>query len=236
MSSPPQSKPRNPFRHFLKRHMREPMSAVTHGIAAVIALAGLIILIVETLQAPDRMVAMIVYGLTLVLAFSSSTMLHWVKAGPKVISFFNRLDHAAIYLLIAGSYTPICYIALTGFWQWGMLILAWGIAIVGVAYKLFWFEGGHSEWLSTGSYLAMGWLAVIAFPEILARMPAPAIVLIVLGGLVYSAGVYFYLGGIRIEKADLPRPFFGPHEWWHLFVMGGSLLHFLAVWLYLARV
>lgn len=222
------------LRETLLRYLREPMSALTHVIALVLAVIGLIVLVVETLNVPDRLVSVAVYGVALVAMFAASTALHATHGDGKTLAWLARLDHAAIYLLIAGSYTPICYNLLDGFWQWGMLTIVWGIALVGIALKLSVFDGGQSNWLSTASYLVMGWLAVLAFPHLVTTLPWQATLLIVLGGLAYSAGVYFFVVGQKLELKPIPKPFFGYHEWWHLFVMVGSLVHFLAVWRYVA--
>lgn len=223
----------NAVRRFLRQYMREPMSAITHVIALIFSIVGLVILIVETLQVPDKLATMIIYGLSLVLSFGSSVALHWIIASRTVQAWLARLDHAAIYLLIAGSYTAVCYNTLDGFWRWGLLLPIWLIAVLGIAYKLSFFSGGQSNWLSTGSYLVMGWLAVVAMPEIIRVMRWEALLLIIAGGLAYSIGTIFFSLGQRLDRSPELRPFWGPHEWWHLFVMGGSFLHFLAVWLYI---
>ncbi len=206
---------------------REPVSGLTHLAGAILGAAGLVWLVARTWDEPGKMLSMMVYGASLVLLYSASAALHLVKGTPRTILWLARVDHAAIYALIAGTYTPICYNVLTGGWRWGMLSTIWALAVVGIVFKLLYLrEAGH---LSTLLYVGMGWLALLLLPTLLERLPAAAIWLIAGGGLLYSAGAVIF----ALRRPNL-HPHFGFHELWHLFVLGGSALHFAAVLLYVA--
>lgn len=206
---------------------REPVSGFTHLAGAILGAAALIWLIVLTRQDPAKMLSMIVYGVSLVLLYSASAALHLIKGSERTFLWLKRFDHAAIYALIAGSYTPICYNLLSGGWRWGMLSTVWALAVIGILFKLFYLrESGH---LSTLFYVGMGWLCVLALPQLLAQLPPGAIWLLVGAGLLYSVGAVIF----AIQKPNF-HPHFGFHEVWHLFVLGGSGLHFAVVLNYVA--
>jgi hemolysin III len=207
-------------------HFREPVNGFTHLAGALLGLIGLIVLVILTRDDPARMVSMIVYGISLILLYTASTTYHLVKGSQNVQDWLRSLDHAAIYLLIAGTYTPFCYNLLTNGWRWGMLGLVWALALVGIIYKVGFRHHSHSR-VSTALYVGMGWLAVIALPQIVERLAPGALALIVAGGLVYTLGAVIY----ALRRPNFHR-YFGHHELWHLFVLGGSTLHFVAVLLY----
>lgn len=209
------------------QRFREPWSSVTHLAAIPLAAAGLVYLLVLSRGDPLRMATMAIYGTSLLLTFSASTALHVYQGPQRTIDHLNRLDHAVIYFLIAGSYTPICANALSGFWREGMLIIVWTLAVIGALYKLL--APGFNDTLSTGFYLGMGWMAVGAFPQILRTFPAPAIVLLVAGGIFYTTGAIFYSLENRATFTS-----FGWHELWHLAVIAGSGLHFWMIARYVA--
>ncbi len=191
---------------------------VTHGLGAVFSIVGLVVMAVYAAQSPlvSHMVAVSVYGGSLILLYLASTLYHSIPI-PKAKPFLHMLDHAAIYVLIAGTYTPFALIGLAGPQGWWLFGIVWALAVVGVIFKLFY--TGRFEKLSVGLYLAMGWL-ILAFGEAaMAALSSQVLMLLLAGGLAYSAGVVFYLWhGLRFN-----------HTIWHLFVMLGSLLQFLAV-------
>src|SRR5574341_461851 len=199
---------------------REPVSGLTHLAGAVLASGGLIWLIVATWYDTPRMLAMIVYGVSLIALYASSAALHLIKAPDRVLYWRNRDDHSAIYLLIAGTYTPFCYALLTGAWRWGMLGVIWALALGGVSYKML-FPWKRDSHLSTLVYVGMGWLAIILLPQLLPIMPLPLILLVSAGGVIYTAGAFIY----ALDNPDV-RPRFSFHDAWHLFVLVGSGLHF----------
>lgn len=195
--------------------------AVTHGLAAVGSIVALVVMVaLATLHGTMLHVAAVsIYGASLILLYTSSTLYHSIpiESARKVL---HTLDHAAIYLLIAGSYTPFALISLAGPTGWWLFGIIWTLAIAGVIFKLFY--TGRFDKLSVVLYLAMGWLLVLFGNEVLAALPTGGIILLAAGGLSYSVGVIFYLWrSLRFN-----------HTIWHVFVVGGSLLQFLAVLFY----
>lgn len=197
-------------------------NSVTHGIGAALSVAGLTLLVVLAAIYGDvwRVVSFSIYGSSLVVLYLASTLYHSFQ-NPRVKRVFRILDHASIYLLIAGSYTPFLLVSMRGVWGWALFGVVWGLAVMGVAFKVFFI--GRFEVLATAAYVLMGWLAVIAFKEMLVRVPPGGVTLLMAGGITYTAGVIFYAW----EKL----PF--NHAIWHLFVLGGSMFHFFAVLLYI---
>lgn len=195
---------------------------LTHGIGAVLSLAGLVLMVVYSALYGDVWIvtSTAVYGTTLVLLYASSTLYHSVES-PNWRTLCQKLDHAAIYLLIAGTYTPFVLGPLRGAWGWSLFGVVWGIALTGVILKFFF--AGKFNVLSTLAYLAMGWLMVIAIKPLIAVLPVGALWLLVAGGLCYTLGTIFYLW----EK--LPYN----HAVWHVWVMGGSVCHWIAVFGYI---
>jgi len=208
--------------------LRDPVSGLTHLFAAIAAIAGLGILLIIARSDFWKQASLLVYGASLTAMFAASGAYHLPKARPQVIQWLRKLDHAAIYLLIAGTYTPICLNLFSGFWKWGMLIIIWSLAAIGILVKMFIIDA--PRWVSAGIYLAMGWLAVVGFREILAAMPVGAIVWLVLGGVVFSIGAVVYMTKIMNFKPGV----FGFHESWHIFVIIGCLCHFILILTYVA--
>jgi hemolysin III len=206
------------------RRIPEPTSGFTHLAAMCLAVIGLVWLIAVTHSEPTKMLSMLVYGLSLILLYAASSALHLIPGSERVRHLLRRFDHAAIYLLIAGTYTPFCYHFLTGGWRWGMLGVIWFAALVGIVYKLFfrWKKG-----FSTLAYVTMGWLGVIVAPVAIHLLPTGAILLILGGGLVYMAGAVIF----ALDKPNFHRHF-NAHDLWHILVMGGSALHFAAIMLF----
>jgi hemolysin III len=213
---------------FLDR-FHEPISGFTHLGGALLAGLGMVWLIALTWDAPAKMLSVIVYSISMILMFSASTALHLPKVSDRVRNILNRLDHSAIYLMIAGSYTPFLYNVLQHEgWRWGSLWVIWLLAAAGVIYKLFLYRKNNS--VSTLTYIAMGWLALALIPQALPLLPPVVTVLILSGGIVYSVGAVIF----SIRKPNFHR-YFGFHELWHIFVLGGSALHFAALVIILWR-
>lgn len=195
-------------------------NGVTHGLGALAAVAGLAVLAVLASARGDAwcVVGVSVFGATLVILYSASTALHtlaWTRFHPALRS----LDHAAIYLLIAGSYTPWMLVNLRGAWGWSILGTVWGLALTGIAAELTWPHSARQRRASLVLYLGMGWTVVVATGPVVSSVAPLGLLLILLGGLAYTAGVPFYLW--RSLKYH--------HAVWHLFVLAGSTLHYLAV-------
>jgi hemolysin III len=200
-------------------HAREERAnVITHAAGALAATAGAALLVVLAALGGDpwRIVSSALFGCTLVLLYTASTLYH-ASRRPRVRARLKVLDHCAIYLLIAGTYTPFTLIGLRGGWGWSLFGAIWGLAAAGAVFKLF-FTGRFPR-LSTTLYLAMGWLVVVAAVPMLQRIPAVTLLWLLAGGLSYSAGTLFYHSR-RIPYA---------HAIWHLFVLGGSICHFVAV-------
>ncbi|KPL90533.1 PAQR family membrane homeostasis protein TrhA [Herpetosiphon geysericola] len=197
-------------------------NAITHGIGVALSVAGLVILLVMAINTGDpwRIASFTVYGLSLICMYLASTLYHSIR-NPRAKYLLKIFDHCAIYLLIAGTYTPILLVSLQSSVAWTLFGLIWGCAFAGICFKLFFIK--RFELLSTLMYVGMGWLSVMAWDDMVASLPGGAFALLVAGGLTYTAGVIFY----RWEK--LPYN----HAIWHGFVMGGSVCHFLVMALYL---
>lgn len=195
---------------------------ITHGIGAALAVAGLVVLVVLAAQKGDawRIVSFSIYGASLTLLYLASTLYHSFQ-DERLKRFFRNLDHLSIFLLIAGSYTPITLITLRGPWGWTLFGLIWGFAAGGIIYELLFL--GRWKWVTVSIYLAMGWLAVIAIKPLLTVMPRGLFWWLLAGGLCYTGGVLFYV------RKQMPYH----HVLWHLFVLFGSACHFLGFLFYL---
>jgi hemolysin III len=210
------------------RRFREPFNSLSHLIAAAVAVLGTVVLAFLARDDAAKLASLCLYGVTLVLMFTSSAIYHMTEISPRATLFLRKLDHSAIYLLIAGTYTPICLHYFTGFWRGGFLAIIWALGLTGIAVKLFVINA--PRWLTAGVYLLMGWLAVAGAGEILARMPAGAITWLLLGGL-------FFTGGAVVYMLKKPNPYpgvFGFHEIWHIFVILGAFSHFALMLMYIA--
>ncbi len=196
-------------------------NAISHGLGAAAAIVGLTLLLVESVTVLDAtsITALSIYGGSLVLLFLCSTLYH-AFTHHKTKAVFKVLDHCAIYLLIAGTYTPFLLITLDGGLATGMLIAIWSLALVGIVFKALFIH--RFELVSVITYLAMGWLSLIVVYELAQRLDLTGFVLLVAGGVVYSLGVVFYVWN-RV-------PF--NHAIWHLFVLGGAVCHFFAIFMY----
>jgi hemolysin III len=198
-------------------------NSITHGIGAALGIAGLVaIVLVSALHGSAvQMVAGIVYGTSLVLMYTSSTIYH-ALANNRAKRVFKILDHSSIYLLIAGTYTPVTLIALRGPWGWTLFGVVWGLCVCGIVFKSLWI--GRLKVASTVVYVLMGWCAVLAIRPLLAALPWAGFVWLIAGGLCYTAGVAFYVNSRRFA-----------HSIWHLFVLAGSVCQYWAVFRYVLR-
>ena len=195
------------------------VNALTHGVgvAAAVAVTALLVAFAALRDGAYTIVAVSVFGATLIALYLSSTLYHAARR-PALKARLKVLDHASIYLLIAGTYTPFTLVTLRGGWGWSLFGVIWGLAATGVVFKLLW--TGRFPRLSTAVYIGMGWLVIIAIVPLVHALTAPTLALLFAGGLAYTAGTLFYHSR-RIPYA---------HAVWHLFVLAGSLLHVLAIW------
>jgi hemolysin III len=212
----------------LFKSFRDPVSGLTHFFAAIAAAGGLAALLVVSWGHLARQLSLSVYGVSLLLMFSASAAYHLPRAAPQTIQWLRKLDHSAIYTLIAGTYTPVCYNLFTGFWQWGLLAVIWSLAAIGVIVKLWIIQ--TPRWLTAGVYVAMGWLSLAAIGEMLHVLPVGALAWLFAGGLVFTFGAIVYVTRIMNFFPGV----FGFHEVWHVFVILGCLCHFIAILVYVA--
>ena len=202
---------------------RDPISALTHLASAAAALIGMAALLLLSEKTTARIISLTIYGASLVLLFLASGTYHAVRSTPEVVQIFRKIDHAAIYLLIAGSYTPFCMIAFSGFWKWGLLAIIWALAGTGIVIKVFTVQA--PRWVTAGVYVAMGWLSVLALREMLAALSTGTILWLFTGGVIYTLGALVYV----TKKMEIIPGVFGFHEVWHIFVTLGAAAHFIAV-------
>ena len=195
---------------------------LTHGLGILLSFIGCFFLILPSLESdnPLKPVCFVIYGLSLVLLYSASTIYHALKH-PKLKKIFRTIDHCAIYLLIAGSYTPFTMIPLKGAWGWFLFGTIWGLAALGITFKIFFIH--RFKIFSTLVYIAMGWLVLVAIEPLMNSYPYEGILWLVSGGLFYTLGVIFF----AMDK----NKFY--HAIWHLFVMGGSMCHYFAILFYI---
>ena len=212
----------------MKLKLREPINALTHLVAAGISFIGFFVLLFFGWGDISKVVTFLIYGISLILLFLASGIYHSAISQDSTLLKLRKFDHSAIYLLIAGTYTPICIHFFSGFWQYGMVALIWGLAIIGVLVKIFIINS--PRWITAGIYLMMGWLAIIGVQEIIRTMPIPAIFWLVIGGLMYTIGALIYI----TKKLDIKPGVFGFHEVWHVFVILGAFSHFFVIFRYIA--
>lgn len=202
--------------------LREPVNSLTHFFGVLAAIAATVALLLISGGGVRAVVSFAIYGASSILLFSASTLLHAVRAGPNLERWFRRLDHAAIFVLIAGSYTPIALVAMQprfAGWGWTLFAVVWGVAAAGVLFKLLWITA--PRWLSTGLYLAIGWLVVAAIVPVTRSLGTQSTIWLAVGGLFYTVGAIVYA-----TKRPNPAPgVFGYHEIWHLFVLAGWGAH-----------
>ena len=202
-----------------EKFLREPVNAISHGAGAVGAIAALILMVIFAAQYTDvwHVVSFSIFGGTLILMYASSCLYHALKISERALTVFRRIDHIMIFVVIAGSYTPLCLVPLRGAWGWSLLGAVWAIACAGIFIKFFFM--GAPRWISTVMYLVMGWLIIVAAKPLWLNMPSWGLFWLMAGGAAYTAGVGFYAAK-RIRYA---------HFVWHLFVIAGTSCHFIAV-------
>ena len=200
----------------------ERFNSISHLVGAALALIGMVLLVgyASAQGDPWKIGSFSIYGISLFLLYSLSTLYHSMRGRAKEI--FQKLDHVAIYLLIAGTYTPFTLVTLRGAWGWTLFVIIWGLAILGIIVDSRHKDGSRA--IQMGIYLLMGWLVLIAMKPLVQALPTGALVLLVLGGVFYTSGIAFYAVDKRMKHA---------HGIWHLFVLAGSISHYLAVMFYI---
>ena len=212
----------------MKWKAKDLVSGLTHLVGALLSVAALVVLVYVAAYkgTPWHVVSFAIFGASLILLYTASTIYHLLPLKERATRALKRVDHMMIYVLIAGTYTPISLVALRGAWGWSLLGSIWGIAVLGIIMKIVWLNA--PRWLSTLFYLGMGWLLVIAFPPLLRSVPSGGINWLVAGGAMYTVGAVIY----GIKKPNIVKGF-GFHEIFHLFVMAGSFGHFWLMYRYL---
>lgn len=209
--------------------LREPVSGLTHLIGAIVSAIGMVILVISAINkgTASYIVSVSIFGLSLVLLYTASSLYHLLSISEKGIKILRKIDHMMIYILIAGTYTPVCLIGLKGRLGLGLLIGIWTLAVIGIVLKVVWFNA--PRWIYTSFYVIMGWLAVIAIVPLIRTIPLTGFVLLAAGGIFYTIGAIIY--GLRWPLRN--SKYFGFHEIFHIFVMLGSLSHYILVFGYL---
>lgn len=203
----------------VQTRLEEQLNTISHAIGALLGIAGLVILLVQRDETPWSLFSVLVYGISIIVLFTASTLYHAAKTETRK-HYFRIVDHVSIYLLIAGTYTPVLLLLLTDSKGWTLFWAVWGIAAFGVILKLFF--TGRFEVFSTLLYLVMGWLIVFDFDALVKSMESGGLMLLMAGGLAYTVGIVFY----AIQKI----PF--NHVIWHVFVLAGAICHYLMILLF----
>lgn len=208
--------------------IREPGSAITHFIGMMMAVFAAIPLLVKSSAAPDShcMAAMTVFMISMVLLYGASATYHSLNMSERVIRVFRKIDHMMIFVLIAGTYTPICVLVLGGKEGMYLLALIWGIALGGMVLKAFWVT--CPRWFSSILYIAMGWVCILVFPLLLDKLSPAAFTWLFAGGILYTVGGVVY--ALKLKGFNSIHKYFGSHEIFHLFVMAGSFCHFVVMY------
>ena len=212
--------------------IREPGSAITHFIAMMLAVfAAAPLLVKSALSGTANMLpAMTIFILSMILLYGASATYHSLNIGGRVLRIFRKVDHMMIFVLIAGSYTPVCLIVLGGKMGYTLFAVVWGIAIAGMLLKACWVT--CPKWFSSIIYIAMGWVCVFVLGSLWNTLPHSAFLWLLTGGIIYTIGGVIY--ALKLPLFNSRHTFFGSHEIFHLFVMGGSLCHFIFMYHYVA--
>jgi hemolysin III len=211
--------------------VKDPVSGVTHLATALAAVPGLIFLLRAAPAVPIRSAALATYGASLILLFSASAAYHLIRGSQSLQDMLRRFDHSAIFILIAGSYTPICVIVLTGTLGTVLLVIIWGLAAVGILLNLVMVRK-TSAWVSSGLYVLMGWLALVVVVPLVRRLPLAGLAWLLAGGLLYTGGAVIYAR----ERLTIVPGVFDSHEVWHLFVSAAAATHYILMLRYVARI
>ncbi|TWE04876.1 hemolysin III [Neobacillus bataviensis] len=213
----------------MHNYIREPINGLTHLVGAVLSFVGLLMMVIKvsmTTPTPLAITAVIIFGVSMILLYSASATYHMVIARDKVIAFLRRLDHSMIFVLIAGTYTPFCFISLNGKTGAILFSIISAVAISGVVFKMVWFS--CPRWISTALYIAMGWMIVFVFSPLTGSLNSIGLFLLILGGIFYTIGGVIY----GAKPKFLETKYLGFHEIFHIFILLGTLSHFLTVYLY----
>ena len=209
-----------------KIKLREPVSCLTHMFGIFLGTWGTILLLVSASHYNNKVITIsyLVFGITLILLYTFSTVYHGINVSPDVVRIFRKIDHMMIFIFIAGTYTPIFLISLNSKLGNSLLILIWLIAILGILFKVFWFNA--PRWLYTLLYIGMGWIAIFTINPLREVLPNKAIFDLFAGGITYTIGAVIY----ATKWPNFKNKYFGFHEIFHIFILGGSLFHFCMIY------
>ena len=212
--------------------IKDPGSAITHFIGMILAaLASTPLLLLAAYHNGGHAVpALAVFAFSMILLYGASTTYHTLNLSERSNRILRKIDHMMIFVLIAGSYTPVCLIVLGGKTGYGLCALVWGIALAGILIKAFWIT--CPKWFSSILYIAMGWVCVLAFTQILNSLSPAAFGWLLAGGIIYTIGGIIY--AMKLPLFNARHKYFGSHEIFHLFVMGGSICHFIMMYVFVA--
>lgn len=216
----------------MKIKLKDPGSAITHGIAMLLALAGALPLLTIAARGTDALhiMALGIFILTMILLYAASTIYHSVDSTEKVNRRLRKMDHMMIFVMIAGSYTPVCLIALHNRLGYILCTLVWTVALLGIILKGFWIN--CPKWVSSVLYIGMGWLCVLAFVPIFHALPRAGFGWLLAGGIIYTIGGIIY--SLKVPLFNARHKNFGSHEIFHIFVMLGSACHFIVMYFFVA--
>jgi hemolysin III len=205
--------------------MKEPVNTITHLLGAVLSLLALVMMLFKGIANASgvQVASVIVFGISLIALYTASTVYHWIPSSENLKAILRRVDHSMIYVLIAGTYTPVCLLALKGMLGWSLFGAIWGLAILGIVIKLLWFNA--PRWLYTSFYLVLGWLAVFFIVPLYKSLSLQGFTWLLIGGAMYSIGAIIY--GTKSKKIKISV--FGFHEIFHVFILAGSFSHFMMV-------
>ena len=212
--------------------VKDPGSALTHFIAMILAIIAAIPLLSKAGHDSGhmRISALAIFILSMIGLYAASTIYHTLDISPKINKLLRKIDHMMIFILIAGTYTPVCMIVLGDKTGWTMLTLVWGIAIVGILINALWIT--CPKWFSSLIYIAMGWVCILAITKILSSMPRAGFMWLLAGGIIYTVGGIIY--AMKLPFFNSRHRYFGSHEIFHLFVMGGSFCHYMLMYRFVA--
>lgn len=214
------------------KHPKDPGSAITHFIGMLMAVFSAFPLLYKASKAPDKtgIIALAIFALSMILLYTASTVYHTFDLSDKTNKILKKFDHMMIFILIAGTYTPICLIPLKGKIGTTLLIIIWSMAILGILLKAFWVY--CPKWVSSVIYIAMGWTCVLAFSPLLTTLPMEGFNWLLAGGIIYTVGGIIY--ALKLPIFNSRHKNFGSHEIFHLFCIGGTVCHFILMYKFLA--
>jgi len=214
------------------KKLKDPGSAITHFIGMLMAIFSALPLLLRASNVPDKvhLISLGIFALSLILLYTASTVYHTFDLSDKMNRRLKKFDHMMIFILIAGTYTPVCVIALRGKIGLVLLLIIWGMALLGILLKAFWVY--CPKWVSSVIYITMGWTCVLAFTPLINVLSSAAFGWLLTGGIIYTIGGLIY--ALKLPIFNRKHPYFGTHEIFHLFCLGGSTCHFIFMYQFIA--